>query len=81
MHKSRNRSTSWFLAFGGPSGYTGRDLRVPHEPLVKRGLTDKHFDIVAEHLRTTLVELGVDDTTVTEVLGIVGSTRNDVLNR
>lgn len=68
------------LAFGGPSSYTGRDLRTAHKGLVARGLNGTHFAAVAEHLRTTLVELSVDQPTIDEVLGVVGSTRKDVLD-
>jgi hemoglobin len=69
------------MAFGGPNAYTGRDLRTAHRALLGQGLADTHFDAVVEHLRTTLVELGVDATTTLEVLGVVESTRADVLGR
>jgi hemoglobin len=68
-------------AFGGPDEYRGRDLREAHRTLVARGLGDRHFDAVAEHLRSTLVELGVDTPLIGEVLGIVESVRNRVLDR
>lgn len=68
-------------AFGGPSEYKGRDLREAHDPLVKRGLTDAHFDAVAGHLKATLEELGVAAPLVNEALGIVGPTRSAVLGR
>ena len=69
------------MAFGGPSQYTGRDLRTAHAALVQKGLGDAHFDAVAGHLRDTLTELGVDDATCAEVIAVVGGTRADVLNR
>ena len=69
------------MAFGGPSKYSGRDLRTAHAPLVKKGLTDAHFDAVAGHLGDTLKELGIDERTTSEVLAVVGFTRQDVLNR
>ncbi len=68
-------------AFGGPNGYKGRDLRTAHRPLVIQGLGDAHFDAVAGHLRTTLQELGVAEALVERSLAIVGSVRNDVLDR
>lgn len=70
---------SW--AFGGPEEYRGRDLREAHAKLVERGLGDVHFDAVAEHLRATLDELGVEPPLVSEALGIVESVRDQVLNR
>jgi hemoglobin len=70
------------MAFGGPSKYSGRDLRTAHAKLVRDGgLSDEHFDRVATHLADTLEELGVDAATSAEVMGIVGSTRGDVLGR
>jgi hemoglobin len=69
------------MAFGGPNQYTGRDLRTAHAKLVDRGLADGHFDAIASHLGATLQELGVDEATTSEVLAVVGSFRNDVLNR
>lgn len=69
------------MAFSGPSRYTGRDLRTAHARLVQRGLGDEHFDAIATHLQATLVELGVDGAVSSEVLGIVASTRTDVLGR
>jgi hemoglobin len=69
------------MAFGGPSRYSGRDLRAAHSQLVKRGLGDQHFDAVAYHLKTALEELAVPPELIGEVLELVGTTRNDVLGR
>ena len=69
------------MVFGGPSNYTGRDLRSAHAGLLQKGLGDKEFDAVAKHLESTLEELGVDSALVTEVLGLVAGTRKDVLSR
>lgn len=49
------------MVFGGPNNYTGKDMRVGHKHLIKRGLNDTHVDIVIEHLGSTLKELGVPD--------------------
>ena len=69
------------MAFGGPHEYTGRDLRVAHAGLVKRGLGEDHFAGVAEHLRATLERLSVPSELIDEVMAIVGSTKQDVLGR
>jgi hemoglobin len=69
------------MVCGGPSSYTGRDMRVGHAPLVKRGLNDTHFDAVLEHLGSTLEELGVAQVLVDEVRSIAESARGDVLGR
>lgn len=69
------------MAFGGPHEYTGRDLRTAHADLVSDGLTDTHFDAVAGHLLSTLQELNLDQSLIDEAMGIVASTRDDVLGR
>lgn len=69
-------------ALGGPNEYRGRDLTAAHAQLVKRkGLSDVHFDRVAQHLSDTLSELGVEPSMIGEALAIVGSTRDQVLGR
>lgn len=69
-------------AFGGPDEFKGRDLRVAHRDLVtKHGLNDTHFDVVAEHLKATLDELGIAPELTAQVLATVGGTRNEVLDR
>lgn len=69
------------MAFGGPHHYTGRDMHKSHAKLVNMGMNDRHFDIVMDHLKDTLVELGVDMSLVDEVLSIAESTREDVMGR
>ena len=68
------------MAFGGPSEYQGKDLRSAHAPLVERGLNDGHFGAVAGHLKATLDELDVPAELTDAVMGIAGSTHDDVLN-
>jgi truncated hemoglobin YjbI len=67
------------MAFGGPNQYSGRDLRTAHAKLA--GLGDVHFDAILEHLRCTLVDLQIEERAIAEVIGIVETTRADVLNR
>ena len=69
------------LAFGGPSHYSGKDMRDGHAHLVARGLNDSHFDAVMENLGATLQELGVPGDLIAEAAAIAESTRNDVLGR
>lgn len=82
MSEQRGKQKAFLsMAFGGPNNYSGMELRKAHEPLVAKGLNDKHFDAVAAHLHATLNELGVAADLAGEVMAIAGSTRNDVLNR
>ena len=71
------------MAFGGcpVNQYTGKDLRAVHQPLVDKGLNDTHFDQVLKHLKATLIELDVPENEIETMLGILESTRNDILCR
>jgi hemoglobin len=69
------------MVCGGPSAYSGKDMRKGHAHLVKQGLNDTHFNAVAEHLAATLTELGVARPLVEQVLAIAEGARADVLNR
>lgn len=81
--ESLRRSQIAFItfAFGGPHHYEGKHLRIAHKPLMKKGLSDRHFDAVAKYLAESMQELGVDDSLIQEALAIVSTTRNDVLNK
>ena len=69
------------MVFGGPNGYSGKDLRSAHAPLVAKGLGDVHFDAVAKHLQATLDQLNVPADLKNQVMAIAGSVRDDVLGR
>jgi len=82
MDRQRGKQKAFLtMVLGGPHNYTGRDMRTAHAPLVKRGLTDLHVDIVIGHLGTTLKELGASDDQISQVAAIANSVRNDVLGR
>lgn len=69
------------LVMGGPNAYEGKDMRAAHAHLVKRGLTDRHFDTVVKHLRDTLEELRFPVGAAAQILAAAGSIRNEVLGR
>lgn len=69
------------MVFGGPSHYTGKDMREGHRRLLKRGLNDTHVDAIIELLGATLSELGASEADINEVAAIANSVRDDVLNR
>lgn len=54
------------FAFGGPQEYTGSTLKDVHAKLVEKGLDEGHFDAVMEHLGTTLKELKMPDSLISE---------------
>lgn len=68
-------------AFGGPNHYEGRAMRTAHANACRHGLSDAHFDAVAGHLQSAMQELSVPQELIAEAMQIVGSTRNDVLNK
>ncbi|MBQ0795868.1 group 1 truncated hemoglobin [Zhongshania sp.] len=76
--QARKQKLFLTMVFGGPSEYTGRDMRSAHAGM---GIDDGHFNAVVENLAATLRELGVSDEDITEVAKIAESVRGDVLNR
>ena len=68
------------MALGGPNNYTGRGMRAAHAK-VNNGShpTEEQFNAVAGHLAATLKEAGVTDDLINEVIGVVATTKNDVL--
>ena len=80
-HLKKMQKQFFAKAFGGPDPYTGADIRKAHERLVAEGLNDSHFGIVAEHLHGVLKDFQVDPPIIDEIMEIVGSTKDDVLNR
>ncbi|MEA5628333.1 group 1 truncated hemoglobin [Nostoc sp. UHCC 0251] len=84
QQQKQHQKEFMIYAFGGAQHWNGRNMREAHKELVaEMGLTDSHFDAIAEDLVATLVEMEVPQTLIDEVVQIVGSTahRNDVLNR
>jgi len=82
MDRQRAKQKAFLtMVLGGPSAYTGKDMRAAHAPLVKRGLNDVHVDVVIEHLGGTLKELGVSDEHIAAIAAVANSVRGDVLGR
>jgi len=63
-------------ATGGPKSYTGAEMAAAH---AGRGIDNAAFDRVVGHLQDTLVALGVDETTITAVLGALSPLRSDIV--
>jgi hemoglobin len=56
-------------------------LREGHKPLVdKKGLNSSHFEKIAGHLQATLNDLSVPADIIGEVMTLVATIRDDVLN-
>lgn len=80
MAKQRRKQKEFLAAaFGGPTPWTGKDLRKAHANLP--GLNESHFNAVAENLQKTLEDLKIRPDLIKQVMAIAASTRDDVLNR
>ncbi len=81
MERQRLKQRAFLtMVCGGQVNYSGRNLRIAHAPMVARGLSEKHFVAVARHLKDALQELGVTEDLTDQVMTIVASYHDDVLN-
>jgi truncated hemoglobin YjbI/predicted pyridoxine 5'-phosphate oxidase superfamily flavin-nucleotide-binding protein len=64
------------MAFGGPYQYSGVDLRKLHE----MGLEAQHFDRISAILKETLEELKIGASEIEDVLQVIETTRETILN-
>jgi truncated hemoglobin YjbI/predicted pyridoxine 5'-phosphate oxidase superfamily flavin-nucleotide-binding protein len=83
MESQRLKQKSFLtMAFGGPYPYRAPDLRESHKQLVEKyGLSDRHFDRVCEIFKETVTELNIPPDQIEEMMAILESTRDAVLNR
>ena len=63
---------------GGPCTYTGRDMKSAHAGL---GVTDPAFGALVEDLVKTLTKFKVPDAEKSELLGILGPMKSDIVSR
>ena len=63
-------------ATGGPESYTGRGMRETHDGM---GVTAGEFDALVEDLVATLDQFNVPATEQSELLGILGPLRGDIV--
>lgn len=79
MNKQTNKQKQFLGAvLGGPTPYEGRSIRSAHKSLE---LTETDFGAIAGHLQATLEELKLDSALSGEVMTVVATTKDDVLNR
>ena len=80
MARQRRKQKEFLsAAFGGPIPWTGKDMRKAHANLP--GLSETHFNAIAENLKSTLVDLKIKPELIDQVMAIAGSVKDDVLNR
>lgn len=78
-HQVRKQVAFMAWAFGGPERYQYKPLDEAHAPLRARGLSNHHFDRVAQHLTATLQELGIESELISEAISLVEGVRAQVV--
>lgn len=79
MVKQRRKQKEFLShALGGPLPWTGKDMRKAHEGM---GLTEAHFNAIAENLVATLKDLKISQELIDQVVAVVATTKDDVLGR
>lgn len=77
MDKQRRKQKDFLsAAFGGPLPWTGKDMRKAHAGM---GLTEEHFNAIAENLVNTLKDFKVKQELIDQVVAIALTTKDDVL--
>lgn len=81
--KRQSNKMNAFLTyiFGGPSLYTGRNMRNSHKSVVEKGLSDEHVDAMLENVHITLNEIGTPPDLQKQVMAKLEKHRDDVLCR
>jgi len=70
------------MAFGGPSSYTGKNMRDAHKHSLAGGFpTEEVFGMVAGHLVATLKDLRIPEKETNEIVTIALSVKDDVLGK
>ncbi len=77
MNKKNKQRLFVAAALGGPEAWSGKNMRPAHDSL---DLNNTHFNAIADNLEESLKEMKVPQVLIKEVMNIVESTRNDVLN-
>ena len=65
-------------ATGGPCSYTGRDMKTAHKGM---GITDADFNALVGDLQTTLNKFKVPDKEQSELLGILGPLKPQIVGQ
>ncbi len=79
MNRQRRKQKDFLsAAFGGPTPWTGPDMRKAHADLE---ITEADFSAVAENLQKTMEEMKVPKELIDQVMAIAASTHDAVLNR
>jgi hemoglobin len=76
MARLKGKQVEFFAAaLGGPLTYTGAPMRQVHQG---RGITMRHFELVATHLTSSLRAAGVPDDLVEQILAAITPLSKDI---
>ena len=76
LNKLKGKQIEFFAAaLGGPHTYTGASMKDVHRG---RGIGQKHFDLVAGHLVTSLAAAGVPQEIIIEIVGLIAPLAEDI---
>ena len=65
-------------ALGAPLEYSGKSMQDAHAHMK---ISDDHFELVANHLVSTLQEIGVRQDLIDQVAEIIMNTKDDIVNQ
>ena len=77
-HLKRHQERFISFALGGPNQYTGRSMQRAHRGL---GITEAQFAAVAGHLDASLASFDVPRNLIDQVIALVASLKDDVVER
>lgn len=78
LSRLKGKQVEFFAAaLGGPDPYQGVGMREIHQG---RGIGQEHFNLVAQYLVAALGAAGVDDATVSEIIGAVAPLSGDIVS-
>ncbi|WP_159928839.1 MULTISPECIES: group 1 truncated hemoglobin [Nocardia] len=78
MSRLQGRQVEFFAAaLGGPDPYTGAPMHRIHQG---KGITMRHFELVAAHLSDSLAAAGVPAETVEQIVGTVSNLASDIVS-
>ena len=76
MARLKGKQAEFFCAaLGGPEPYTGAPMRQVHQG---RGITQRHFDLVAVHLADSLAAAGVPAPLVAEIIAAIAPLASEI---
>jgi hemoglobin len=78
MNRLKGRQVEFFAeALGGPVTYSGASM---HDAHAGRGIGQKHFDLVAGHLVSSLASAGVGEGEISQIVAAISPLAEDIVS-